>query len=953
MWCCRHSKHVIQSETYLPVPNEQLMSKSDIDQALRQRFEQAWVNQQPRDIATCLPPEDSESFLPTLVELVGIDLEFQWKNRSRKTSQHDTTIAADELTNPPLVEDYLKDFSDLNTPEILLQLLQQEFWVRARFAKEPGFEEYHERFPDLEISGASLTETDLALSAGSREEIERARGGDEREPQLGSFGEYELLEEIGRGGMGVVFRARQRNIKRIVALKVIRAKPIIPTNQAGLTVELERFKTEASITANLEHDHIVTVYDVGEHRGYAYYTMSFVDGPSLMGVVSGGPLDCRRAAAYVLSAASAVHEAHQAGILHRDIKPHNIMLHRSTDRVLVADFGLAKLLDCGPELTKAGEIMGTPSYMSPEQAVDSSKVSQTSDVYSLGATLYHLIGARPPFQAATPIETLRQVVQQTPVSPKSLNPDIDLDLQTICLKCLRKEPEKRYSTCADLADDLQRYLDDRPILARPVGVSERVGRWCRRNPLISAAVFSAAACLFLALGSLVYGYVTVTAALDESLASHRESRKTINYFFTQVSENVLLDRPGMQPLREDLLRHALEHYQRLLAQRSADNRTLTEVGMANYRVGCICTELGLMDDAATAFQNAVDIQQKIMKQLPEQAEDVRSLALTLNAMGGLYGRQKEWQQAEAAFQQSKSFRQTLIANAMPADPATVDDQRMYANSLMNLGVVTRAQGNMEAASQYFTDATTMRDALLEHHLSNRELLRDSAMGFFNLANYAQDENNFGESIRYLDEAIPIFEQLKKESPDDLKNQHRLSICYRRLGHLVVLKTPSGTTRNSSRLTLVSGIPEENALYFFHNSLDIIQRLANENPTVIAFQNEYAGTLIDLGVMESKQQHYADAEEVFLSAIEVLNKLTDAESPCARRDLAVANRELGVVLYESGKSSQLAREHLTEAVRQFEQLLAEDPTNPAYREEHLLSCDFLNDLLSFLEEGDIQ
>jgi len=929
------------------------MSNPGIDQTLCQRFEQAWVEQQPRSIATCLPPEDCESYLPTLLELVGIDLEFQWKHHLRKTSANETTLAADELADPPLVEDYLREFSHLNRPELLLQLLQQEFWVRARFAKEPAFDEYQKRFPDLEINGACLAETDLALTVGSREEIEHARSGDEREPQLGSFGEYELLEEIGRGGMGVVFRARHRNIKRIVALKVIRAKPIIPAKQARLTVELERFKTEASITANLEHDHIVTVYDVGEHRGYAYYTMSFVDGPSLMDVVSGGPLDCQRAAAYVLSASRAVHEAHQAGILHRDIKPHNLMLHRSTDRVLVADFGLAKLLESGPELTKAGEVMGTPSYMSPEQAVDSSKVSQTSDVYSLGATLYHLIAARPPFQAATPIETLRQVIQQTPVSPKSLNPEIDRDLQTICQKCLRKEPEKRYATCAELADDLQRYLEDRPILARPVGVPERVARWCRRNPLISAAVFSAAACLLLALGSLVYGYVTVTDALDESLASHRESRKTIDYFFTQVSENVLLDRPGMQPLREDLLRHALEHYQRLLAQRSADQRTFTEFGMAHYRVGCICTELGMINDAASAFEKAMAIQQKLRIQRPEETDNIRKLARTLNAMGGLYGQQKAWQKAATAFQQSKDFRETLITNAMPADPASVDDQRMYANSLMNLGVIARAQGNSEAASQYFSDATTMRDALLEHHVSNRELLRDSAMGFFNLANYAQDENDLGESIRYLDEAIPIFEQLNKELPDDLKNQHRLSICYRRLGHLVALKTPTGTPQNSSRLTSASGTPEENAHDFFQNSLDIIQRLAYENPTVIAFQTEFSGTLIDLGVMKSELQHYADAEQVFLNAMEVLNKLTDPNTPVARRDLAVANRELGVVLYVSRKSPRLAQKHLTQAVRQFEQLLAEDPTNPAYREEHLLTCEFLDELLSFLEQGDIQ
>ncbi len=928
------------------------MSNPGIDQKLCQRFEQAWVNNEPCSIASCLPPEDREAFLPTLLELVGIDLEFQWKNESRQTSHNATTLAANDQSQPPLVEHYLETFPQLDSPEVLLPLLQQEFWVRARFDREPAFAEYRERFPDLQIKGAFLTETDIALTVASREEIERARDDDddERKPRLGNFGEYELLEEIGRGGMGVVFRARQCNANRIVALKVIRSKPNIPANQPEFTAQLARFRAEATITANLDHDHIVTVYDIGEHQGCAYYTMNFVDGPSLKGVVSSGPLDCRRAGGYVLSAARAVHEVHMAGILHRDIKPHNIMLHRSTDRILVADFGLAKLLDCGPEITKEGEIMGTPSYMSPEQAVNSSAVTRASDVYSLGATLYHLISARPPFQAATPIETLRQVVQQTPVSPKSLNPYIDRDLQTICLKCLRKEPEKRYSNCAELADDLQRYLDDRPILARPVGVPERFGRWCRRNPLISAAVLSAAACLIIAIGSLVYGFVTVNAALDESLASHRESRKTINYFFTQVSENVLLDRPGMQPLREDLLRHALEHYQRLLTQRSADQQTFLEFGMAHYRVGCICTELGMSTEAAAAFQNAERVQQKLVKQSADDPENIRRLAKTLNAIGGLHGRQKSWIKAETAFQQSKSFREKLIENSKPADLTVVDDQRMYANTLMNLGLIARAQGNQKTANDYFADATALRRALLEYHAGNRELLRDTAIGFFNLANHAMDENNVATSIRHLQDAIAFFEKLLEEAPDDLKNKHRLSTCYRRLGNLH-LETASLASLNPAEMNSKLAAPEENALKHFIASRGIIHRLASENPTVVAFQKEYAGTLIDLGTVQTDLARLDEAEKVFAKAIELLNKLLDANTPNVRKDLAVANKGLAIVLYDNGKSIQAAREHLDEAVRLFKQLLAEDPANPLYREGHLLSIDLRETiLLSLPKDG---
>ncbi len=407
------------------------------------------------------------------------------------------------------------------------------------------------------------------------------------------FGNYELLDELGRGGMGVVYRARQRNADRLVALKVIRLDQLHSLSRDTQTTAVDRFRTEAQAAARLNHDNIVTVYEVGEYQGQQFYSMRYVEGQSLAELVRQKPLSCRRAAAILEPVSRAVHDAHTKGILHRDIKPHNILIDAASGRPLVADFGLAKLTQGREELTHAGEVMGTPAYMSPEQACDSASVTAASDTYSLGATLYCVLTGRPPFQAATAIETLRQVCDAEPAPPRQLNPQIDLDLETICLKCLEKSPQRRYETAAALADDLARYLRGEPIVARPIGSLDRAWRWCKRNPL--EAGLAAIAVSFLLLASVVstVAYVTTKRALDDSEQSLREAVAVVNDMLTQVSENDLLNEPGMQPLRRDLLERALTWYQLFLQRRTDDPQLRGEVAMANYRVGRINELLGM------------------------------------------------------------------------------------------------------------------------------------------------------------------------------------------------------------------------------------------------------------------------------------------------------------------------------------------------------------------------
>jgi WD40 repeat protein/predicted Ser/Thr protein kinase len=307
---------------------------------------------------------------------------------------------------------------------------------------------------------------------------------------------YQILEVIGRGGMGVVYKAQQLNaFCRPVALKVIR-----PDRLEGLSPEvrgkaIERFITEAEAAAKLVHDNIVSVHEVGEVHGRPFYSMSYVVGMSLRDLIQAGPLEGRRAAAYLEKVARAVHEAHRHGILHRDLKPDNILVETKSDRPLVADFGLAKLLHGGRDVTGTGDVMGAPSYMSPEQARGSTDLTVATDVYGLGATLYALLTGQPPFQGDDPVDTLRKVAEEEPVAPRVLHPGVHRDLETICLKCLEKEPRKRYSSAEELADRLQLFIEGKPIPDRPVTRLEKFSRWCQRNPILAVTGGVASAAL--------------------------------------------------------------------------------------------------------------------------------------------------------------------------------------------------------------------------------------------------------------------------------------------------------------------------------------------------------------------------------------------------------------------------------------------------------------------------
>jgi eukaryotic-like serine/threonine-protein kinase len=381
---------------------------------------------------------------------------------------------------------------------------------------------------------------------------------------------FEILEELGRGGMGVVYKARQTNLGRLVALKMVLAGA-----HAGPRA-LARFHKEARAVASLKHPDIVQIHDVGQADGLPYLSLEFIDGGSLAQKMDGRPQDITQVAWTIHILARAIHAAHRQGIVHRDLKPANILL-TADGRPKITDFGLARRLGDDSDLTCSGTIVGTPDYMAPEQALGQAHDAGPSiDQHALGAILYELLTGRPPFRGATPSDTIEQVRTQEPVPPTWLRPKVPRDLETICLKCLQKEPLRRYPDAGALADDLERLLEGRPILARPSSAFEHFGRWCRRNRRV--AVLGAAILVLLvtvATTSTVFAANLARAHRAAIAAFRGECRKS----FELLSDKQRAELAVEQANREVRLVHkqsalALDALEALVAQvRSLDDGT--------------------------------------------------------------------------------------------------------------------------------------------------------------------------------------------------------------------------------------------------------------------------------------------------------------------------------------------------------------------------------------------
>ena len=498
----------------------------------------------------------------------------------------DAFESALQTDSSPRIEDYLAKVGSHQQERLLRELCLIEIQHRIDRKEEVSLAEYAQRFPahpkclenlaqehprwDTQSNPpANPPNPDETLVTGSDPKFTSSSNwhaletmaavGDSTDPENPPscrFGDYELIEKIGQGGMGVIYKARQQKLNRVVAVKMIRAGKLASPS------DIQRFQSEAEAIGRLEHPQIVPIYEVDQVEGIHFFSMAFIDGEDLAQKLRQGPLPQRQAAQLVGEIALAIHYAHQQGIIHRDLKPANILLTRD-GQIRVTDFGLAKLQDAEHGQTVTGDVVGTPGYMSPEQAAGQrASVGTASDIYSLGAILYSLLTGRPPFQAATMVDTLLQVINDSPISPRQVNPAIDRDLETICLKCLEKTASRRYPTAQDLSDELQRFINGHPIEARPVGVLSRVWRWsCRRPKLAAAWSTVAALLLFLSIAGPLAAIhqAQLKTAADQSAQDSLQS--AAKYRKEQIRANA----------KATEAEHALYDTRMILAQSALEN----------------------------------------------------------------------------------------------------------------------------------------------------------------------------------------------------------------------------------------------------------------------------------------------------------------------------------------------------------------------------------------------
>ena len=503
------------------------------------------------------------------------------------------------------------------------------------------------------------------------------------EPEAREFGDYVLLEMIAQGGMGVVYKARQKKLNRIVAIKMIRS------GQFADPSEVDRFYVEAEAAANLKHDNIVTVYEIGESDGQHFFSMDYIEGESLSEAVSGGPMPPETAASLMLTITETIEFAHQAGILHRDLKPSNVLMDK-LDKPLLTDFGLAKQVNNSSQLTMSGTVVGTPSYMPPEQAAArAEEVDVRSDVYSLGAILYELITGVAPFKAATTYDTLQQVLKSEPVNPRVLNSAVPVDLETICLKCLQKERERRYSTAQELADELQRFIEGVPIQARPVSRPERIVRWCKRNPRVAALSGAAITGVLVALVAMTISYFQILEAKKEAELSFRQAKEAVDEFFTEVADNRIWKRfPETESFRKQLLERTQSYYTQFMQSQQGGEELGYERAATNYKIARCFSLLGDKKKAIPLYDQSIRQLRQLNQKNPGNKDVLLSLSNCLSGRAEIYNEMDSMDKAVDGFVEARELRVKYQEISGAPRPEML---RKLANAYMNEGMIRREQ----------------------------------------------------------------------------------------------------------------------------------------------------------------------------------------------------------------------------------------------------------------------
>jgi tetratricopeptide (TPR) repeat protein len=770
------------------------------------------------------------------------------------------------------------------------------------------------------------------------------------------FGDYELIEELARGGMGVVYRARQISLNRLVALKMIRPEGLAAPD------DRERFRREAEVVANLGHPHITPIHEVGEHDGHAYFTMRLAEAGSLGSHLPRYADDPRACAELLAAVARAVHHAHQRGVLHRDLKPSNILLD-GEGRPQVTDFGLARRLDRDSELTQSGAVLGTPSYMAPEQAsCQKGAVTTATDVYGLGAVLYALLTGRPPFRAASVLETLEQVRSGQPEPPSTVVGHVDRDLETICLKCLEREPERRYASASEVAEDLERWLRGEPIAARPVGITGRALRWCRRNPALSALLVTIALLLASALSGLAWSNHLIARERDEARRQRQraearslQARRAVDDMYTQVAERWLADQGALTAVQREFLEKALAFYEELARDEAADPAIERERARVLRRVGEIRGRLGQSREAVSALQEAVPLWRAICEQDLDNADSLHELAETGRTLGQYLGWTGRWTEGARALEEAAGAFETLVGR----HPEVGLYRGHLVAVLCRLAVhhqVTGRQGPALAATGAAL-ATADRWAGDDPGGSGAKMARVEALRWSGYVHWKT--GRYAEGERALRASIDLAGRLQGEKKDILNPSQTRTY----LGRLLLAMGRPREAEEAQRQALAENealilespevpIPHEGAAWMrlglaaalrvmgrlkeaealVEKTVEELERRIAEFPGFDNFQGPLTRGLHLLGVLRAAVGRGAEAEAVLRRAREAAEKTSarDPEDVNDRVELGAILLDLGKLLVRTGRPEE-AMPLVRRASVIFEELSSICPDLPDLRD----------------------